>query len=111
VKITKRQLRRIIGEAIGRPDSAMEPQGGWPRRSATGPSGPASGGETDAAKEVDHSSLEIEGIDHADHPDYVDAFFSYGSYANGIEMTDVELQTFQENNPDLFYEKLNEFLY
>ena len=62
-------------------------------------------------KEIDLDSLEIEGIDHSDHPDYVDAYFSYGKYADGIEMTDIELETLKEDNPDLFYEKLKEFLY
>ena len=111
MKLTKKRLKEIIKEEIGRLDRAMEPRGGWPTSRGARPSGPAHGGETGAAREVDHSSLEIEGIDHSDHPDYVDAFFSYGEYTDGIEMTDIELETLKEDNPDLFYKKLNEFLY
>jgi gamma-glutamylcysteine synthetase len=83
MKITKQRLKEIIKEEI----------------------------QSLRTKEVDLDSLEIEGIDHSDHPDYVDAYFSYGIYADGIEMTDIELETFKEDNPDLFYQKLNEFLY
>ena len=111
MKITKQRLKEIIKEEIGRLDRAMEPRGGWPTSRGARPSGPAHGGETGAAREVDHSSLEIEGIDHSDHPDYVDAYFSYGRYTDGTEMTDIELETLKEDNPDLFYKKLNEFLY
>ena len=83
MKITKQRLKEIIKEEI----------------------------QALGTKEVDLDSLEIEGIDHSDHPDYVDAFFSYGKYTDGIEMTDIELETLKEDNPDLFYQKLNEFLY
>ena len=83
MKITKQKLREIIKEEI----QALR------------------------TKEIDLDSLEIEIPNRSDHPDYVDAYFSYGRYADGIEMTDIELETFKEDNPDLFYKKLNEFLY
>jgi hypothetical protein len=83
MKLTKQRLKEIIKEEI----------------------------QALGTKEVDLDSLEIEGIDHSDHPDYVDAVFSFGRYTDGIEMTDIELETLKEDNPDLFYKKLNEFLY
>jgi hypothetical protein len=53
------------------------------------------------AREVDHSSLEVDGIDHSDYPDYVDAYFSYGKYMDGAEMTDDELSQLSDEDPDL----------
>ena len=83
MKLTKQRLKEIIKEEI----------------------------QSLGTKEVDLDSLEIEGVSHWDAPDYVDAVFSKGRYTDGIEMTDMELETFKEDNPDLFYEKLKEFLY
>ena len=83
MKITKRQLRRIIKEEL----------------------------EASQAKEVDHGTLEIEGIDHSDYPDYVDAYASYGQYTDGTEMTDEELQAFQDDNPYLFYDVVQDFMH
>ena len=37
-------------------------------------------------KEV--ADLEVDGIDHRDSPDYSDAYFSYGCYKDGTELTD-----------------------
>ena len=83
MKITKRQLRRIIKEEL----------------------------EASQVKEVDHGTLEIEGIDHSDYPDYVDAYASYGQYTDGTEMTDEELQAFQDDNPYLFYDIVQDFMH
>tara|TARA_R110000851_G_C13066328_1_gene564465 strand:- start:39 stop:290 length:252 start_codon:yes stop_codon:yes gene_type:complete len=83
MKITKRQLRRIIKEEL----------------------------EASPAKEVNHSSLEIEGIDHSDYPDYADAYASYGEYMDGTEMTDEELYAFQDDNPSLFYDIVQDFIH
>jgi gamma-glutamylcysteine synthetase len=83
MKITKRQLKRIIKEELEAPQ----------------------------AKEVDQNSFDIEGIDHSDYPDYVDAFLSYGQYADGTEMTDEELQAWQDDNPSLFYDILQDFIH
>ena len=58
-------------------------------------------------KQVLVSSLEIEGVDRKDYPDFTDAFFSYGEYADGLEMSDVELEKFQNENLEL----LNELIF
>ena len=57
------------------------------------------------------NSFDIEGIDHSDYPDYVDAFLSYGQYTDGTEMTDEELQAWQDDNPSLFYDILQDFIH
>ena len=79
MKITKRQLRRIIKEEL-------------------------------QAKEVNHDSLEVDGIDHSDYPDYSDAYFSYGEYVDGAEMNDDELAELGWENPDLLYNTVQEFI-
>jgi hypothetical protein len=58
-------------------------------------------------KQVDISSLKIEGVDRRDYPDFVDAFFTYGEYSDGMEMSDIELQKFTDINGEL----LNELIF
>ena len=62
-------------------------------------------------KKVDISSLEIEDVDMKDYPDFTDAFFSYGEYSNGKEMTDEELSDFQDENMDLANELAHDSLH
>lgn len=62
-------------------------------------------------KKVDISSLEMEDVDMKDYPDFTDAFFSYGEYSNGKEMTDEELSDFQDENMDLANELAHDSLH
>ena len=62
-------------------------------------------------KKVDISSLEMEDVDMKDYPDFSDAYFSYGEYSNGKEMTDEELSDFTDDNPDLANEKAHDSLH
>jgi hypothetical protein len=62
-------------------------------------------------KKVDISSLEMEDVDMKDYPDFTDAFFSYGEYSNGKEMTDEELSDFTDDNPDLANELAHDSLH
>ena len=62
-------------------------------------------------KKVDISSLEMEDVDMKDYPDFSDAFFSYGEYSNGKEMTDEELSDFTDDNPDLANELAHDSLH
>lgn len=55
---------------------------------------------------VEIASLEIDGINHRDAPDYCDAYYSKGSFTDGKEMTDEQLENLKDINPDLFYEIL-----
>jgi hypothetical protein len=121
MKITKRQLRRIIKEELSR---ALKEQGAsdevrprlgmpsgdrnpWQPTSTRWTGMPSRGG----GKNVDLQSFEIKGIDHSDYPDFADAFLSYGQYADGTEMTDEELQGWQDENPDSFYNILQDFIH
>ena len=62
-------------------------------------------------KKVDISSLEMEDVDMKDYPDFSDAYFSYGEYSNGKEMTDEELSDFQDENMDLANELAHDSLH
>jgi hypothetical protein len=98
VRITRRQLKRIIREAID--PAELE---AWAGNALTND-------PELQAKEVNHNSLEVDGIDHSDYPDYSDAYFSYGEYVDGIEMNDDELNKLGMENPDLLYDTVQEFI-
>jgi len=57
--------------------------------------------------EIKFSSLEVDGVDSRDYPDFCDAYFCYGEYTNGIELTDDEL----EQLTDMYGDVVNELAY
>jgi hypothetical protein len=59
-------------------------------------------------KEVNMQSLEIEGVDSMDHPDYVDAYWSEGSYTDGTQMSEFDLDELREKYPELMYDAIND---
>ena len=62
-------------------------------------------------KEVDMTSLEIDGVDSRDYPDFADAYFSAGYFTDGTPMSDEELDQFQNENGDLLYDKAYDSLH
>jgi len=52
-------------------------------------------------KAVDETSLEIDGVDTRDYPDFVDAYFSYGVFEDGTELTDDELDQLANKYPEV----------
>lgn len=54
---------------------------------------------------------EIDGIDMSDYPDFCDAYLSYATWENGIELTDQELEDITSDNGDVVYELVQETLY
>lgn len=46
-------------------------------------------------------NIEIDGVDRDDYPDFCDAFFSYAEYEDGTPLSDDELETLGDENPDL----------
>ena len=62
-------------------------------------------------KEVDMSSLEVDGVDSRDYPDFADAYFSAGYFVDGTDMSDEELDQFQQDNGDLLYDKAYDSLH
>ena len=53
---------------------------------------------------VDPSSIEIEDIDTRDYPDFTDAFISYAEDHKGRELTDAELDAFNDEHYGLAQE-------
>lgn len=56
-------------------------------------------------------NLEIDGIKTWDSPDFVDAFFSYGEYDDGTQLTDQELENLADANQDVLHEMIYDELY
>ena len=57
---------------------------------------------------VDMNTVEIEGIDMGDYPDFVDAFFSYAEDHRGRELTEEELDAFNDAHYDLTNEIIHD---
>lgn len=57
---------------------------------------------------VDMDTVEIEDIDMGDYPDFVDAFFSYAEDHRGRELTDDELDAFNDAHYDLTNEIIHD---
>ena len=61
-------------------------------------------------KDIDFSSLEVDGIDYADHPDYCDAYFISGQYTDGTPLHEMDLEMLS-NDGTLLQEKIMEKIY
>ncbi len=62
------------------------------------------GGVMVNGKAVDVSSLEVDGIDTRDYPDFSDAYFSGGSFEDGTELSDSDLEELSSEHGDLLHE-------
>ena len=49
-------------------------------------------------KEIDYSTLQIDGVDSGDYPDFCDAFVCYGEYTDGTPLSDDDLDKINEDN-------------
>ena len=58
----------------------------------------------DPTRKVDLSSIEIDGIDRNDYPDFVDAYITYAEYEDGTQLTDEELDEFNDKHADIAQE-------
>ena len=52
----------------------------------------------------------IDNIKSSDYPEFCDAYLSYAEDENGKELTDYELEKWQEDNMDKFYEMILEYI-
>ena len=59
-------------------------------------------------REIDHSTLELDGVDTSDAPDFSDAYFCYGEYTDGTPLPDSVLE--ELSCSDLKYEHINKLL-
>ena len=60
-------------------------------------------------KEINFSSLEIDGIDYNDAPDFCDAYFCDGEYTDGTELEDSVLE--ELSCSEAKYEYVNNIVY
>jgi hypothetical protein len=61
-------------------------------------------------KEIDFSSLQVDGIDTKDYPDFSDAFICYGEYTDGSPLEDVDLQALNDD-ASLIYKLVEQTIY
>lgn len=61
-------------------------------------------------REVDESTLAIDGVDPTDYPDLCDSYFAEGFYVDGLELNDLELEQITSEQPELLYEMAMESL-
>ena len=61
-------------------------------------------------KQIDYTSLEIDGIDMQDFPDFCDAYISAGSYTDGTELSDEDLEQLN-NDRELVYSLVEKAIY
>ena len=54
------------------------------------------------------TNYEIDGINPKDYPEFSDAFLSYAEDEDGKKLTEKQLEDWQKNNPDEFYEMVNQ---
>ena len=55
-------------------------------------------------KEVDPSSLEVDGVDSRDYPDFSDAYISYATFTDGTELSDEEMDELNDSHGDIVHE-------
>lgn len=62
-------------------------------------------------KTLNRDSIQLDGINTRDYPDFCDAFISYAEYNNGTPLNDQELDALNDNEPDLVYELVMDYLF
>ncbi len=53
---------------------------------------------------VNPATLQVDGVYASDYPEFCEAYFCYAEWANGDELSDLELEQFTEENYDLVNE-------
>lgn len=61
-------------------------------------------------KEIDFSSLQIDGLETWDYPDFSDVFICYGEYTDGSLLEDVDLQALNDD-ASLIYKLVEKTIY
>ena len=62
-------------------------------------------------KAVNVRSLELDDVDPRDYPDFSDAYFSYGEFQDGTELSDDELEQLTDEHGDLVNELAHDSFY
>lgn len=61
-------------------------------------------------KEIDYSTLQVDGIDTRDYPDFCDAFICYGQYTDGTPLDDDALEELNQDS-SLIYDLVLDAIY
>tara|TARA_B100001540_G_C15641647_1_gene566867 strand:+ start:634 stop:825 length:192 start_codon:yes stop_codon:yes gene_type:complete len=56
-------------------------------------------------------NYQIDGIYKEDYPNFCDAYLSYAEDENGKELTEEQLEIWQEENKDEFYDMIIQYAY
>ena len=62
-------------------------------------------------REVNTSSIDVDGIDPSDYPDYSDAYASYAEFEDGEALTDEQLETLNDEYYDIVYDMIWDMLH
>ena len=60
-------------------------------------------------KDIDYSTIQLDGIDYSDYPDFCDAFICYAEHTDGTPLSDDELDKLNEDRylvDDLVHDSL-----
>lgn len=69
------------------------------------------GGITINGRDVDMSSIEIDGVDPRDYPDFVDAYVSHAVYTDGTPLSDADLNQLMYDYSDMVHELAHDSLH
>lgn len=61
-------------------------------------------------KEIDYSTLLLDGVDTRDYPDFCDSFIYYGEYIDGSPLSEEDLDRLNEDS-DLIYSLVEKVIY
>lgn len=62
-------------------------------------------------KKINYKSIQLDNVCTWDYPDFCDAYICYAEYEDGTELTEAELDKFNEENGDIINELAQESLY
>ena len=103
---TEEEARKQLADKLSQEDEGRE----YSISSVSGPNTPQPKPGTLA--DIDHGSIEIEGIDMNDYPDFVDAYIAAANFEDGTPLTDEELNQLNDEMAgeihDLAYQSLFE---
>lgn len=91
---TEEEAREQLADKLSQEDQGRE----YSISSVSGPN--TTQPKPNALADIDHGSIEIEGIDMNDYPDFVDAFIGAANFEDGTPLTDEELNQLNDEMAD-----------
>tara|TARA_R110000765_G_scaffold426448_1_gene542123 strand:+ start:152 stop:880 length:729 start_codon:yes stop_codon:yes gene_type:complete len=91
---TEEEAREQLADKLSQEDQGRE----YSISSVSGPN--TTQPKPNALADIDHGSIEIDGIDMNDYPDFVDAFIAVANFEDGTPLTDQELDQLNDEMAD-----------